>query len=960
MTAGLDAWQGRLENHFKNLAASRNSGEFPLFAMEHGLTQEDLRQSTDLLHSSLLREDRPSRHWLVWVVYATELGYDYDGEEYWQTFEDRTPLWRDRASRGQLRDWFHKFHKTFGGVEPTGAWADWFTIIAWPITHAILPKYLQLQLARTLFTLRYDLAALQAFEAATIGRLLARNAWDASSRLKILLEQQELAGRIVLALLTTKSESAPAPIFDVTLRRIAKDLEEARRGRDWLRETRRVVADRFEGVGRPAPKSFPRGTETTSTTPGVLRPAPPANIRPSVLLRRSSAVAWSPYVEISGFAALSRVNPDLRAFLRQTRCRVRGTGDMWLPAGWTLAGSPRRLLKTWPGSKEALVSFERPQAALDHLLQSECRLSAGTVWLFRIGADDIAREVVGRFVRCEQSYLLVSETQLIANPDLVRECALSCSEAFGYFVSVPETLATGDITYLQTLSLQVGRTIRIWPAALLSRGWDGEGHSEWLTSETPSFGIVHDHPVTSYNLRLNAGPVTTIGAKAPGAPTFVQLPRLPPGRHVLAATVNRAHNSVASVEAQIAEGIVELVVREPIPWIPGTTSHVGLSVMVDPSEPTIDEFWNEDVEMSVHGPTGYHIHCDLSLYRANGEEMSCRNFGSFDLPVSPASWMRKLHDFVNSESKTWAHLEAASGILRIRGEELGEYCLPLTREIKPVRWVCKTTHDVVHLRLIDDTGRDEPLLASLIPFDDPLNPKSIDPIAAMTGITCSAPGGLFSASKGTVNDAMIVSPPQIAGGLEGLGLKIDVEAMSQTEIDVPGHLSCIEQWMKTPLVGPLASLRRDRVVRALCQHLYARLCGMRWARAEAAFLNDPESTSALNHLVESVDRAAGFAIVLQRDHARTQGGSRERSHWFLGLARSFRVCSDPHLVEFALKLAGQPQQIAATKTDELEKMLGQVGDKTVLLRGARLLALLDIAKRAGGVGSAVPRWTCRS
>jgi hypothetical protein len=959
MTARLDDWQKRLEQHFSSLLSSRNPAEFPLFAMEHGLTEEDLRQVTDLLHFSLLRDDRPSRHWLVWVVYATELGYDYDGEEYWQTFEDRTPRWRDRATRGQLRDWFHKFHKTFGGVAPTGAWADWFTIIAWPITHAILPKYLQLQLARTLFTLRYELAALQAFEAVTIGRLLARSAWDASSRLKIFLEQQELSGRIVLALLTTKSASAPAPIFDATLRRIAKDLEEARRGREWLRETRRVVADRFEGVGRPAPKLLLRAADTTSAAP-TSRPATPASIRPSVFLRRSSSVAWSPYVEISGFGALSRVNSDLRAFLRETRCRVRGTGETWLPAGWTLAGSPRRVLKDWPGSKDPLVSFERPQGVLDHLLQSECRLSVGRLWLFRIGADDIAREVAGRFVRCGQDYILISEAELVTDPEFFSQCALSCSGAFGYRVSVPKVLAANDITYLHSLGIQVGRTIRIWPAALLSRGWDGEGHSEWLTTETPSFGIVHDHPVTSYQMRLNDGPVMAIGAKAPGITTFVQLPRLSPGRHVLTATVTRAHILATEIDTHIAEGIVELNVREPIPWVAGTTSHVGMTITVDPSEPTIDELWNEDVELSVHGPLGYHINCDLALYRANGEEISCRTVGSFDLPVSQGTWMRKLHDFVNSEAKTWAHLEAASGILLIRGDELGEFCLPLTCQIKPVRWVCKTTHDVLHLRLVDDTGRDEPLLASVLPFDDPLNPKSIDPAAAMGGMSCNPPGGLFSASKGAAGDAMIVNPPQIAGGFEALGLKIDVTTMDQTEIDVPSHLSRIEQWMKAPLIGPLASLRRDRVIRALCQMLYARLCGMRWARAEAAFLDEPASTRALDHLVESVDRAAGFAIVLQRDHEKTQGGTQERSRWFFELAHSFRICSDAQLVDFALKLTGQPQQLAATKNDELTRLLHQVSDKTVLLRGARLLALLDVAKRAGGVGSAVPRWTCRS
>ena len=102
---------------------------------------------------------RPFRNWLVWIVFATEQGYDYDGDEYWNTFERRMPVW-DRGWRPSLRAWFGKFHETYGGFRPVGSWANHFSIIAWPITHALLPKDLQVQLARALYALRYQLASL--------------------------------------------------------------------------------------------------------------------------------------------------------------------------------------------------------------------------------------------------------------------------------------------------------------------------------------------------------------------------------------------------------------------------------------------------------------------------------------------------------------------------------------------------------------------------------------------------------------------------------------------------------------------------------------------------------------------------------------------------------------------------------------------------------------------------------
>ncbi len=958
MTTDLEHWQARLERHFSELAAGRNTSAFPLFALEHGLSADELGHITRLLHSSLAGNHRLSRHWLVWVVYATELGYDYDGDEYWETFETRTPLWRERAARGQLRAWFAKFSTTCQGVKPTGSWADFFSIIAWPITHAILPKYLQLQLARTLFSLRYHLAGLETFEATAVGRLLASSAWDASSRFAIFLQQQELVGRIVLALLASKKTESPSPILSLTLQRLADDLGHARNAREWLRETRSVVADRFEGTGRSASKAVGRWSGATGSTPGSAE-VPPANIRASLLLRRSSATAWSVFVEIAGFASLSRLNADLRTFLRATRCRVRGTGDTWLPAGWVLAGSPRRILKNWPGSREPILAFERANGQLEHLLQSECRLSNGLIWLFRIGEDDIAREVVGRFVRCKRQYLIIGEKEMPSDPPLLSRCELSCEGVIAYHLSMPEQISAVDIARLEKLGLHVARTIRMWPAGLLSRGWDGEGHAEWLTTETPCFGIVHDHRAEAYSLRLNKGPEIIIPAKAPGVATFVQLPRLPAGRHVLTAAVRR-QSSEASLAMKTVEGLIAMDVRDPAPWIPGTTSHVGMSVVLDPHDPTLDELWNEDVDLSVQGPTGYHAHCSMFFLSANGTEIASGLVGSFDFPISANAWARKLHEFVKNDAYAWAYAEAASGKLTIRGDELGEYRLRLEREVKPIRWACKRTRDSALLRLIDESGRDEPATIGLFAFDQPLKEQAVPAAQVVAGIACAPPGGLFTASKADHFDAIIVSSPHVEGGLQGLAAEVDLARIDITGIDVKRTLRSLDLWMKTRLVGPLAGLRRDRAVRGLCQLLYARLCGARWARAEDAFLDDPQSKRALDALVESVDRSPSFAIVLQRDHGKTEGGTIERTRWSAAIASQFRVCTDVRLIEFALKLAGQPHKVLAAEEKEFDTLLRQVSEKTVLLRGARLLALLAVAKRSGGPGSAIPRWTWRS
>ena len=132
--------------------------------------------------------------------------YGYDGHEYWVSFEQNTPLWHERGRPGYLQSYFSKFQKAAG----------WFRNIAWPITHAILPRYLQLQFARALYDARLQFARMQN----PIGSCRQAHAWYASSRFQEFLEQEELAGRIVLALLEQRTVQGQSPIYAPTLARI--------------------------------------------------------------------------------------------------------------------------------------------------------------------------------------------------------------------------------------------------------------------------------------------------------------------------------------------------------------------------------------------------------------------------------------------------------------------------------------------------------------------------------------------------------------------------------------------------------------------------------------------------------------------------------------------------------------------------------------------------------------------
>ena len=429
MPTPLDAWQTRLEAHFGDLAASRSDSGYPIFALEHGLNNAELEKISDHLRAELFAGKKLFPHWLLWVVYATEQGYAYDGVEYWVSFEESTPYWHERASGRLLRSYFSKFQSTYNGVIPSGPWAEYFRNITWPITHAVLPRYLQLQFARALYEARLHFARLPNPTPAVAGNVLARYAWDASSRFQEFLQQEELAGRIVLALLGEGAVKGQSPIYEPTLNRIVTDLENVRSAGVWLKEARRVVADRLRGVERGY-TGPPIGREGTSTRPAVPT-SPPPDVRPVLSLRRSSVTNWSIIVEVPSFSGVARLSPQLSQFLRTTRCTLAGTDGAMLPAGWTLYAQQMRVMKSWPRSGEVMITFERQNSVLENIFRGECRFPQGPVWVFRIGSDGLAREITSKTVRPGQQYVVLSEQPLRTTLAFVKPAKIECEGVNG-------------------------------------------------------------------------------------------------------------------------------------------------------------------------------------------------------------------------------------------------------------------------------------------------------------------------------------------------------------------------------------------------------------------------------------------------------------------------------------------------------------------------------------------------
>ena len=478
MSTPLDAWDERLSRHFLLLHCQR--GTRALFALEHGLDSTEMDSLAKDVRAHIALKPPSFLHPLAWIVYAAEIGYGYCGDEYWQTFEKKTPGWAVRGDRGWLRERYEWFHQAFGGAAPSGTWAEHFSIICWPITHAILPRDLQRHLAQILYELRHSFSA-DLFESPTVlGKVIAAKSGSATSRFQDLAEDPELIGQIAAALLLQGDSGTTDFLHPSTLRRISDDLERERMARKWLQTARHSAKERALVRGL----SFAReGTFSAHSRPEEARAEIKAlGIEPRLLLRPRDHTkqTWGVSLEIPDLSHLLLRFPTAREALTQSRCVVAGTTGRPLARGQCLYGSQRVTLTRWPRQDEVLLQFDKREAHLEALLRTECLLRPGPAWLFRIASDGLAYEVRTLRVRPGEKYIVVrTDTNIISHPTGAPAITLECADARAIYLPLPEVLDKHQETILQQLGLKQVKTIEVWPAGLTPAQWDDDGHGEW-------------------------------------------------------------------------------------------------------------------------------------------------------------------------------------------------------------------------------------------------------------------------------------------------------------------------------------------------------------------------------------------------------------------------------------------------------------------------------------------------
>jgi hypothetical protein len=230
--ADINALHAELLVFFQRLRETRDGR--PVFAIEYlgsGLSCEDVLRATRpaIQETSLTNSVWWGSRYLPLLVAATEVGYTYrgNGTTYWPELAKTLGVEFTTDARQCLKDFFRHASHQLGFAQPKPSpWVNQFSYIAWPISHAILPEYMQERFAQALTSLRVDVETLNDSEEIDAAFMSTLTEGDFTSRFGALVRNSELSATLARAILGTPADSW---LDERAVERIKRDIDRSSR-----------------------------------------------------------------------------------------------------------------------------------------------------------------------------------------------------------------------------------------------------------------------------------------------------------------------------------------------------------------------------------------------------------------------------------------------------------------------------------------------------------------------------------------------------------------------------------------------------------------------------------------------------------------------------------------------------------------------------------------------------------
>jgi len=929
----LEQAQRNIEAHFRKLFDERANLGFPVYALEHGLPAADIDAVRDALAAELRRDHEPRiDYWLLWTVVAAEIGYSYDGDEYWDSFKSKIEGWASFGSRNTIRDWFKSFASKFAGFTPSGRWADHFSIIAWPITHSILPQYLQSHFARHLYELRHEVAGATLEE---IGALLRDRYHGGSSRFENFLQQTALTARLVFAMRDEDVQDSVGPIHRPTLARIIADLERKALARGYLRDARRVLRDAriTAHLGLSASRLLGADQATSSLIKSAARGM-------KLVCRPTSAGIWNVGVAIPDLSALLGELNVTRNVLEKSRMRFTDRDGGWMPgkALLTYSGQEQMLHSFPPSLDQSLIQFEKQIPALA-ALRDELKILSPPPWLLRKHQDEVSRQILGNHVRTGEHYVVVTIDEIA--PETVSALGLRRLETKTQGINLHEmkTPRVATPQFLQALSnLSFGYALqaRVDPVGLVPRWNSSLGSSVWLPNEEVLLRLRADFDVSEFAVRMVSGQSKTRFPAAHSKEIIVSLGFPPLGRHAveISATVARSKSLPGGVP-NISPEIIFVEVQPPVPWQKGIQQKAGIRAVLDPADASLEDLANKKASINVHGPIDRLANVEARLFDASGHVTETSAMGRISLPSTEGAMARVLeklsHEPLSEKVQSAPRIDIA-----FIADELGAAALSFSQVVPPLRWKLSGNG----MRLIDEAGVG--LQAKTFRYDVVTPDERVDllPGQCLDGVDVASPGALFIAfHKGYAYGAIasVLAREKITG-FSGLAVTPTLKKRGDSTRDILRLVSILRWWIwGRTLLGPLAAIRKASVIGLLEHHIERLACGAAWADRTRRYRSG--DLINIDELQREVGGSPGFALRMRSTVWNWRTGRNASRAEFLRLCESYNVAHNAERCDLALRLAFQPSSIRYEDPKHGASEFERLCRNRTLIRGAYLARL---------------------
>lgn len=924
----LQYLHAKLDTHFRRLRDQRLQLEptSPVFALEHDLSSVEIELLKSAVRSGI--QDFWLGHfrktWLPFVVYAAEMGYGYEGDEYWTTFSNETPRWTERE-RSTIRDWFRRFGDEYAGARPTGAWARQFTIIAWPITHAVLPVYLQRQFAKLLYEFRTGLTSELLTDPDKLGARLASRAGWYSDRFRQFAQNTALVGQVGVALLAGGDNESPY-LTKATLDRLVQGLSDERQARHWLSSARHE-ASRVRGSGfrssdrqrsRSARQRLPRATD------------------PRFVLRFIGG-SWNAYAKFPDLTPISERLPDVFEEMRTLRARVQGGSRVVASGGLTDAGQEVRL-QTWPDPAKPFVQLENGSEWVNGIIADQCVMTSGPWWLFRLQESGAAIEIKGRSVRPGHRYILVGASdQAPPAVDWCRPTELNVSGVNAFRLEVPEQLTESDAATLVEHGVSSVSSVLIRPVGIVASSWDGEGAGEWLAGEPAILGIRSElHPATCL-ISLDGEFFQSIPWPEREMELVLSFTNLSVGEHEVTASLGGAEGQ------DLTSGTLAIAVRDPLVRPENATVGEGIRMLATPARPTMAELWDERASITVDGPAEAEAELVVSLRDEWGVEKR-RITRKLVLPVDGTGWRQHAQSIRDDKRFKDVYDEAESCALTVHRDSVGMASLTCERGFRPFRWRFRTERDGRKVASLSDRTDGGSTRVEFYKVDSPLQYVECD---RTQPIPMPSRGGLLRAVSDEAES--VVLAPTNPNDL--LATRSTAPHVGYVDKSLAGVMKLVQGhrlWATADLpADAFAIYQQHLALDAVARALAMLLGGSHWAAIERKLVSADDPADLLDEMQRKVGNAPAHealaeAISLHLYHWLTAGeilvGFSSAIHTTL-TDSGIDVAQHPSAARFVLTLAGRPGWIMDWPESERRYLLPRVMSSPVLVRAARFAVL---------------------